>query len=230
MCCGSPCSVIRCNGCPATDWSAFTWQWTAPQATESFSVPSIPISRRFGANAAAMTYPGTCSCVWLVDGGDIGTATDATFQPINTSHPIPSIGALEYRREGLQFKWRLTLSRWYGAWSWTIADDRYYGQGWGWWPTWSDDACEGGWGNPFWGGYGGYGYNGWGWAYGADSAWGYLYGETGTLYAVTYSLQAGDVMNCTGGSSRFYLNSQPDNPDFDASHWPAYIDIARVQK
>ena len=177
-----------------------------------------------------MTYPGACPCTWIVDGGDIGTDTVGTYQPIDTAYPIPSIGALQYRRVGNQFVWQLTLARWYYNWAWSIVDTRYYGLGWGWSPTWEDEACANGWGNPFWGGYGGYGYNGWGWGYGGVAGYGYYYGEYGSTHTVTYSLQDGDVMSCSGDTVRFYLDQQFDNPDFDPSHWPAYVDIARVAK
>jgi len=179
-----------------------------------------------------MRYPGDCRCTWLVDGGDTGEDTVGTFQPIAKVFPIPSIGAIEYRRVANQFVWQLTLSRWYSPWLWTNADSRYYGFGWGWsrWGDSTDNDCSAGFGNPYWGGLGGFGYNGWGWGYGGGAAWNYPYGETGSLYRVTYSLQSGTAMSCSGSTVRFYLNQQLDNPDFDPAHWPAYVDIARVQK
>ena len=178
-----------------------------------------------------MAYPGTCRCTWLVDGGDLGKDTVGTYQPINTSYPIASIGAIEYRLVGNQYVWTLKLTRFYYSWNWTSADARYYGKGWGWAPTWEDHDCQGGYGNPYWGGYGGYGWNGWGWGYGYGSlgSYGYYYGQNNSVSAASYSLQSGSVMSCSGAVTRFYLDNQLDNPDFRATHWPAYVDISRVQ-
>lgn len=230
MCgCKAECEIIRCPGCPATDWSAFTWQWTAPASPGSLELPASGLKRYFYDSDTAMTYPGQCKCLWIVDGNDQGEATDAVLHPIGSIFPIPSIGALQYKRVGTLATWQITLSRWYYSWAWTIADTRYYGEGWGWSPTWAGDECDQGYGNPYWGGYGGYGYNGWGWGYGGYAGYGLYYGEYGSVYTVTYSLPDGITMDCSGETVRFFLDDQPANVDFDADSWPAYIDIARVQ-
>ncbi len=177
-----------------------------------------------------MTYPGQCKCLWIVDGNDYGQSTDGVMNPIGVEYPIPSIGSLQYKRVGTLAKWQITLSRWYYNWGWLASDSRYYNNGWGWSPTWAGDDCSQGYGNPFWGGYGGYGYNGWGWGYGGVGGYAQYYGETGNVYTVTYSLPAGVTMECGGSTVRFYLDSQPSNPDFNAAAWPAYLDIARTQR
>lgn len=230
MCCKSPCSVIRCNGCPATDWSAFTWRWLAPAAVGVSQEAGSDIERAFGAKDESMIYPGTCRCTWIVDGGDTGKDTAGTYQPIDTSYPIPSIGALEYRRSENRYVWKITLSRFDYGWNWTVLDTRYYGLGWGWSADWAEDDCGNAAGNPYWGGFGGFGFNGWGWGYGAAAGTGITYGQTGYVTVATYSLQAGDTMSCTGGTVRFFLDAQPDDPDFDPAAWPAFVDIARVAK
>jgi len=231
MCgCNAECEIIRCPGCPATDWSAFTFQWTAP-ASPSFLQPSGSVLKRFYyANDNAMTYPGQCKCLWIVDGGDQGQSTDGVLNPVSHVYPIPSIGALQYTRVGTLPVWKISLSRWFANWSWLSADVRYYGNGWGWSPNWAGDECDQTYGNPFWGGFGGAGYNGWGWGYGGVAGYNLYYGETGNVWNVTYSLPDGVTMDCTGDTVRFFLDDQPTNVNFDADSWPEYIDIARVQK
>ena len=231
MCgCQSECAVIRCPGCPGTDWSAFTWQWTAPASVGDLQPDGISLRRFFYEQDKAMTYPGSCSCLWIVDGNDQAQDTVGDLNPVDEIYPIASIGSLQYKRSGTQAGWKVTLSRWFYGWNWTIDEDRYYGKGWGWSPNWGGDDCNGGYGNPYWGGFGGFGYNGWGWGYGGPAGYGLLYGESGTIYSVTYSLPDGVTMDCTGETVRFFLDDQPDTPDFDADAWPEFIDIARVQK
>jgi len=230
--CGKACAVIRCNGCAGTDWSAFTWRWTAPAAAGSLQKETSTIRRTFGANDRSMIYPGagSCQCTWLTDGGDTAEDTLGTLNPLGAQFAIPSIGALEYRRiPGNLFRWRLTLTRWYYSWNWSAEQSRYYGNGWGWARDWSEHDCSAGFGNPYWGGYGGFGWNGWGWGYGGLANWNYYYGEFGSLDSVTYSLPDGVSMDCKGATVRFVLDDQPDNPDFNPDEWPSFVDIARVQ-
>lgn len=234
--CGGDCGPIRCAGCPETDWSAFTWQWDAPGSVGVLDAGSS-IERFFLPNSRRMIHPGNCPCLWLVGGGDYGRDLVGTYNTAMIDYPIPSVGALSFRRNGNQGQWMLQLSRWAFAYGWDIGNADFYGYGWGW-----DDAaidagenCDNRYPNPYrygyyWGGYGGFGFNGWGWAYGGYYAYGALWGDAGArLYAVTYDLEPGVRMNCKG-TNRFYLRYPEDMTGFDADAWPAFVDITRVQK
>lgn len=233
--CGGDCGPIRCAGCPETDWSAFTWQWDAP-ASAGVLVPYPNLERFFLANSRRMHHPGVCPCLWLVGGGDYGRDLVGTYNLVGVNHPISSIGALRFSRNGSQGRWTLQLSRFGFVPSWDVDNLDLYGFGWG----WTDDAIEAGencdgrypnlyrYGYP-WGGYAGWGYNGWGWAYGGVYGYNVLYGSSAyRLYSVSYELEPGVRMNCKG-TNRFYLGYS-DDVGFDADAWPAFVDITRVQK
>lgn len=224
MCgCNSSCDVIRCRGCPGSDWSAYTWRWVAPGSDTVQSVGET-LERQFQAVDRSMFYPGVCGCLWLVGSNDQGRAVAAgTENPIGEWFPIASIGALQYGRGEFSAAWTLSIVRWGTILGWNDSDERY-GTGWGWdEDNFGSDCVGGAYGYGGWGGYGGFGWNGLGWGYGLN----WNYGLYGSAESASYELSG--TFDCIGGANRFNLVTE-ESETFDPDNWPAYVDVSRVSR
>ena len=223
MCCKTPCAVARCNGCPETNWNAFSWQLDSPGSLASFLWGTV--ERRFYVSSKVMKYPGVCPCVWVSYGGEEGRDTTGVYNAATEWHNIACSWILNRELVGAVWTWKLRCYRY--SWNWTYYES-IYGPGpyAGWF--WNDDGpgvydrCDLGdvaFGYP---GYG-YGWGGYGWGYGFDPAYWGIGAGMSTEYILDGSFQC-------KGTNRFVRDDTNllAEPLYVADSWPAYVDLTRV--
>jgi len=223
MCCKTPCAVARCNGCPETNWNAFSWQLDSPASVTSMMWGTV--ERRFYAFSKVMKYPGTCPCVWINYVGEEGRDTGGVYNAAGDWYNIASSWILNRELVSGVWTWKLRCYRY--SWDWTYYSSLYgYGVGWGW-----DEngpgvfgGCQDGLGDAAYGypGYG-YGWGGYGWGFGFDPA----YWSIGAGMANEYILQGSFACN---GVNRFVRDDTNliAEPLYIPDSWPAFVDITRV--
>ena len=225
MCCKTPCSVARCNGCPETNWNAFSWRLDSPASELSMMWGTI--QRRFVESHNVMRYPGVCPCLWISYLGDVGRDTAGTYNPATQWHNIACSWVLTRQLVGQLWTWKMTCYR-YG-WDWVYYESIYGAGSWNGW-HWNEFGpggyghCQDGLGDAYQGypGYG-YGWGGYGWGFGFDPA----YWSIGGGMATEYILQGS--FNCKG-TNRFIRDDSRylAEPLYVAGSWPAFVDVTRV--